>query len=146
MSLLSLALSPAVLTPVTSNEDLDTQVDKSYFATNDSFAAFYIGLFFNDLNDTEVPPQHLKYDLRLAGLWFTDLLYPFLQIPGPRDFTSNSVILVGAVFLMLWTYNLVSLLTKSALFTIYNKNHEFSIPLCMYSLSDLVGIYGTCFY
>lgn len=82
-----LRLGHHVLTPVTSNEDLDTQVDKSYFATNDSFAAFYIGLFFNDLNDTEVPPQHLKYDLRLAGLWFTDLLYPFLQIPGPRDFT-----------------------------------------------------------
>lgn len=82
-------MPPAVLTPVTSNEDLDAQVDKSYFATNDSFAAFYIGLFFNDLDDPEVPPLHLNYDLRLTGLWFTDLLYPFLQIPGPRNFTSN---------------------------------------------------------
>ncbi|XP_063592166.1 phospholipid-transporting ATPase ABCA3-like [Penaeus indicus] len=82
-----LRLGHHVLTPVTSNEDLDAQVDKSYFATNDSFAAFYIGLFFNDLDDPDVPPQHLNYDLRLTGLWFTDLLYPFLQIPGPRNFT-----------------------------------------------------------
>ncbi|XP_042235284.1 phospholipid-transporting ATPase ABCA3-like [Homarus americanus] len=83
-----LGLHHSALEPVATNHDMDVLVDKSYFETNNSLAAFYVGLYFHDLDDPgPEPPKNLNYDLRLSGYWQTSQLYPFLQIPGPRNFS-----------------------------------------------------------
>ncbi|XP_045131214.1 phospholipid-transporting ATPase ABCA1-like isoform X1 [Portunus trituberculatus] len=82
----SLGITRKVLSPVSSNEDMDVMVDKSYFEADNALPTFYVGLYFNDLQDDQ-PPEKLDYFLRLSGYWFTELIYPFLQIPGPRNFS-----------------------------------------------------------
>lgn len=68
---------------------MDVVVARSYFETNDSYATFYVGLYFHNLEDLETPdpPDDLSYDIRLAGVWYTSYIYPFLQVPGPRNFS-----------------------------------------------------------
>lgn len=80
-----------VLVAVETNEEMDNMVQQAFVESSDSLASFYIGLYFNDLSneDQDVPPDHLNYDLRLLKYWFTSQIYPFLQIPGPRNFTSE---------------------------------------------------------
>lgn len=65
---------------------MDVMVDKSYFEADSALPTFYVGLYFNDMDGDE-PPKKLNYYLRLSGYWFTELVYPFLQIPGPRNFS-----------------------------------------------------------
>ncbi|MPC11279.1 ATP-binding cassette sub-family A member 17 [Portunus trituberculatus] len=84
----SLGITRKVLSPVSSNEDMDVMVDKSYFEADNALPTFYVGLYFNDLQDDQ-PPEKLDYFLRLSGYWFTELIYPFLQIPGPRNFKTQ---------------------------------------------------------
>lgn len=80
--------SPAVLSAVSSNEEMDTLVDKSYYESDSALPVFYVGLYFYDMDGDE-PPRNLSYDLRLPGYWFTELIYPFIQIPGPRNFSKH---------------------------------------------------------
>lgn len=67
-------------------EEMDKMVEKSFYEANSAIPTFYVGLYFDDVNG-DAPPQNLRYSLRLSGYWFTDLVYPFLQIPGPRNFS-----------------------------------------------------------
>ncbi|KAK7083181.1 hypothetical protein SK128_003539 [Halocaridina rubra] len=80
-----IGLNKDVLYEVDSLEDMDEAVQASYFQTNDSWNAYYVGLFFNE-TDGETVPQNLQYELRMTKYWFTEQLYPFLQIPGPRNY------------------------------------------------------------
>ncbi|XP_064105712.1 phospholipid-transporting ATPase ABCA1-like [Macrobrachium nipponense] len=75
-----------VLQAVNSTQEMDEAVQASYLMSNKSATAYYVGLFFRDTDGDEVP-EHLRYDLRLPKIWFTETLYPFLQIPGPRNFS-----------------------------------------------------------
>ncbi|RXG52689.1 hypothetical protein Avbf_09676 [Armadillidium vulgare] len=74
---------------VSSIEEMDDYVDASYIKASNSISAYYIGIFFNleDL-ETEEPPVQLDYDLRRQKFWFTGYIYPFLEVPGPRNYTS----------------------------------------------------------
>lgn len=74
-----------MLSAVSSNEEMDEMVDKSYYEADSALPVFYVGLYFDMKGDE--PPQNLIYSLRLPGYWFTELIYPFLQIPGPRNFS-----------------------------------------------------------
>ncbi|KAK4327949.1 hypothetical protein Pmani_001610 [Petrolisthes manimaculis] len=76
---------------VKTNEEMDRMVQKAFVESSDSLASFYMGLYFHDLpdEDQDLPPDHLSYDLRLLKYWFTNQIYPFLQIPGPRNFTTT---------------------------------------------------------
>ena len=78
-------LNISVLQPVNSTEDMDNAVQASYLLSNQSATAFYIGLFFRN-TDGDTVPDELVYDLRLPKYWRTEDLYPYLQIPGPRNF------------------------------------------------------------
>lgn len=75
-----------VLQAVNSTQEMDEAVQASYLMSNKSVTAYYIGLFFRNTDGEEVP-KNLTYDLRLPKIWFTETLYPFLQIPGPRNFS-----------------------------------------------------------
>ena len=72
---------------VESNEELNDMVDTLYLQANDSYAAYYIGVFFHLEEGEALPPNHLEYDLRFQKYWSTYLVYPYLQIPGPRNYT-----------------------------------------------------------
>ncbi|XP_018027772.1 phospholipid-transporting ATPase ABCA1 [Hyalella azteca] len=75
---------------VESNDDLNNRIGSLYLQSNGSGTAFFIGIFFNGVDKNTVnPPENLNYDLRFQKYWFTDLEYPYLQIPGPRNYTSN---------------------------------------------------------
>ncbi|XP_069191601.1 LOW QUALITY PROTEIN: phospholipid-transporting ATPase ABCA3 [Procambarus clarkii] len=73
------------LTPVFTNEEMDSLVLQSYYTAN--ITPYYIGLFFNDLDDVDSAPHDLKYDLRLTGTWMTASKYPFLEAAGPANST-----------------------------------------------------------
>ncbi|XP_071529902.1 phospholipid-transporting ATPase ABCA3-like [Panulirus ornatus] len=124
-----LRLDESVLQPVASNEDMDVLVEKSYFETNDSWAAFYVGLFFHDLDQlTDDPPEKLNYDLRLEGQWATSQLYPFMQIPGPRNYSSKKESYNMGGFTLIQSLvdrRYVSLLTNSSM-------HDYQIQTQMY--------------
>ncbi|CAL4197573.1 unnamed protein product, partial [Meganyctiphanes norvegica] len=80
--------------PVASNIDLDDKVNQLYFQTNDSLFNYFLGVYFNLPEDydltSEDPPDHLDYDIRMQKFWWTDFLYPYLQIPGPRNYSFDS--------------------------------------------------------
>ncbi|XP_068232553.1 LOW QUALITY PROTEIN: phospholipid-transporting ATPase ABCA3-like [Palaemon carinicauda] len=77
---------PNVLLAVNTTEEMDEAVQASYLLSNKSVTAYYVGLFFRNTDGDEVP-EDLIYDLRMPKIWFTDVLYPYLQIPGPRNFS-----------------------------------------------------------
>ena len=72
-------------------------VDKSYFEADSALPTFYVGLYFNNVDDDDRRPQNLNYFLRLPGYWFTDLVYPMLQIPGPRNYCKYQFVIWSCV-------------------------------------------------
>ena len=78
---------------VSSIQEMDDVVDQLYVLASQeelSFDPFYVGIFFHlDNPDSNVAPRHLKYDLRKQGYWNTDVVFPYLQIAGPRDYSGE---------------------------------------------------------
>ena len=80
---------------VSSIEEMDDLVDQLHIIAQNSYSyysTYYVGIFFHldddDLVSSE-PPHHLKYDLRKQDYYYTDIVYPYLQIAGPRDYYSG---------------------------------------------------------
>ena len=76
---------------VDSIEEMNDLVDQAYFETESTVATYFVGVFFNLEDPTnESVPYHLNYDLRMQHFWFTNYIYPFVQVNGPRNGSCNT--------------------------------------------------------
>ncbi|KAK4327950.1 hypothetical protein Pmani_001611 [Petrolisthes manimaculis] len=75
---------------VDSLEQMDNIITQSYYAVNttNTLPPYYIGLFFDTLDDPHRVPWNLTYNLGISGSWQTGAVYPFTQIAGPN--TNNT--------------------------------------------------------
>lgn len=87
-------LLSAELVAVNSNEELNDQIDRFYVESSSFADEYFVGIFVHMDEKSDDPPENFKYDLRLQKFWFTDLIYPFLQIPGPRNYTCELELLM----------------------------------------------------
>jgi len=83
---------------------MDNAVDSVYLGLTDAeVKVVLVGIFFHlDDPESDKPPTHLKYDLRMQKYWFTDFVYPYFQIPGPRDFTGLWINNLNNVIFLPW--------------------------------------------
>ena len=81
---------------VKTNEELSHKINEYYILSSLSFTSYYLGIFFN-LDDPdpniEEPPDDINYDIRMQKFWFTSQVYPYLQIPGPKNYTGKNSVL-----------------------------------------------------